>query len=310
MAFGSLFKSLLVASLAVLGASAASGTYQQVTNFGSNPTKVGMYVYRPQKVAASPALIVGIHWCTGTAQAFYQGTQFANLADTYGYIVIYPNAPDAGGCWDVHSAATLKHDAGGDSLGIASMVRYAIANYGVDKNKVFMVGTSSGAMMTEVLAGAYPDLFKAGAANAGVPFACFSGPDMWNGACAAGSISKTAQQWGDLVRNGYPGYNGARPKIQIWHGTQDQTLSYNNFNEAIKQWTNIFGYSTNPTSTQQNSPLGGWTRYTYGPNFQAISAAGVPHNIPLQDKEVLKWFGITSKIVNSTEVPDEAGEQA
>ncbi|KAF5385917.1 hypothetical protein D9615_002265 [Tricholomella constricta] len=292
MALGSFLRCLIVSTFAVLGASAAAGTYQQVINFGTNPTNVGMYVYRPPNVAASPALVVGIHWCSGTAQAFYQGTQFANFADQYGYIVIYPHAPDSGGCWDVHSAATLKHDAGGDSLGIASMVRYAIANYKVDPNRVFAVGTSSGAMMTEVLVGAYPDLFKAGSANAGVPYACFSGPDMWNSACSTGTLTKTAQQWGDLVRNGYPGYTGGRPRMQIWHGTQDEVLNYNNFNEAIKQWTNVFGYSTTPTSTQQNSPLSGWSRYTYGPNFQAISAAGVPHNIPLQDTEVLKWFGI------------------
>lgn len=74
----------------------------------------------------------------------------------------------------------------------------------------------------------------------------------------------------------------------------DTTLNYNNFNEAVKQWTNVLGYSQTPSSTQQNSPLSGWTRYTYGPSFQAISAQGVSHNIPVQEKDVLAWFGITS----------------
>ena len=62
----------------------------------------------------------------------------------------YPDAPDSGGCWDVHSDATLTHDAGGDSLGIASMVRYTIDQYGADPSRVFATGTSSGAMMTNV----------------------------------------------------------------------------------------------------------------------------------------------------------------
>jgi acetylxylan esterase len=194
MVFLTLFK-FLISILAAVGTNAAVGTLQQVTNFGSNPTNVGMYVYRPPNVAASPALIVGIHWCTGTAQAFFSGTQFANLADQYGYIVIYPNAPDSGGCWDVHSPETLTHNAGGDSLGIASMIRYAIANYKVDAKRVFLVGTSSGAMMTEVMAGAYPDLFQAGSANAGVPYGCFAGASMWNSQCSGGTLTKTAQQW-------------------------------------------------------------------------------------------------------------------
>ncbi|KDQ19638.1 carbohydrate-binding module family 1 protein [Botryobasidium botryosum FD-172 SS1] len=296
-----LFTSLTVTLLAAVGVDAAANQLTQVSNFGTNPTNVRMYLYRPTRVASPPPLLVAMHYCSGTAQAYFTGTSYANLADQYGYLVIYPNAPDSGGCWDVHSTATLTHNAGGDSLGIASMVRYAISTYGVDPNRVFMTGTSSGAMMTNVLAGAYPDLFKAGAAFAGVPYACFAGSGMWNSDCATGRTSKTAQAWGDLVRNGYPGYTGARPKLQIWHGTNDETLNYNNFGEAIKQWTNVFGVSTTPTSTQTNSPVNGWTRSSYGPNFQAISAQGVTHNIPVQANDVISWFGLNQP--PSTSVP-------
>jgi len=73
---------------------------------------------------------------------------------------------------------------------------------------------------------------------------------------------------------------------------RDTTLNYHNFAEGVKQWTNVFGYSETPQSTQQNSPVSGWTRSIYGPNFQAISAANVDHNIPVQTDDVLKWFGL------------------
>ncbi|KAG6908400.1 hypothetical protein DXG01_004829 [Tephrocybe rancida] len=270
----SLLTFLTVAVLTALS-NAAAGQLQQMTNFGANPTGVQMFLYRPSSVAAKPALIVAIHYCQGTAQAYFTGTQYATLADQHGYLVIYPDAPDSGGCWDVHTTATLTHDAGGDSLAIASAVRYAIANYNVDPNRVFATGTSSGAMMTNVLAGAYPDLFKAGAAFAG----------------------------GDLVRSGYPGYTGARPKMQIWQGTLDTTLNYHNLAEGVKQWTNIFGYSTTPTSTQQNSPVSNWVRSIYGPNFQAIIANGIDHNIPVQANDVLAWFGITGSGSSTTSAP-------
>ena len=39
----------------VLGAS-----LQQVTNFGTNPTSIQMYIYVPDKVASNPALIVAV----------------------------------------------------------------------------------------------------------------------------------------------------------------------------------------------------------------------------------------------------------
>jgi acetylxylan esterase len=194
MLFSSVFKALTLSALAA-GVHAAKNQLQQVSNFGTNPTGVQMFVYKPSKLASPLPLIVAIHYCSGTAPAYFGGTQYANLADTYGYIVIYPDAPDSGGCWDVHTNATLTHNGGGDSIAIASMVKYAIQNYGVDSKRVYMTGSSSGAMMTNVLAGAYPDIFAAGVAFSGVPYGCFAGSGLWNSQCAQGSLSKTAQQW-------------------------------------------------------------------------------------------------------------------
>lgn len=119
------------------------------------------------------------------------------------------------------STASLTHNGGGDSLTIVNMVKYAIANYGGDVNRVFATGSSSGAMMTNVLAGAYPDVFKAGSVYSGVPDGCFyvagavagQATPGWNNQCAQGTLTKTAQAWGDQVRSYYPGYTGARPKM-------------------------------------------------------------------------------------------------
>lgn len=161
---------------AIGGALAAQNQLQQVTaNIGPNPNNVGMYVYKPTKLASPLSLIVAIHYCTGTAQAYFSGTQYANLADTYGYIVVYPSSPRSGTCFDVNTPQTLSHNGGGDSQGIASMITYSINNYGVDPNHVYVTGSSSGAMMTNVMAGSYPNLFQAASAYSGVPFGCFSG---------------------------------------------------------------------------------------------------------------------------------------
>ena len=146
---------LSFASVALLSALPSHGAQNQLTqvtgNIGPNPNNVGMFVYKPTKLANPLPLIVAIHYCTGTAQAYFSGTQYATLADTYGYIVVYPNSPRSGTCFDVNTNATLTHNGGGDSQGIASMISYSIANYGVDANHVFVTGTSSGAMMTNVM---------------------------------------------------------------------------------------------------------------------------------------------------------------
>jgi acetylxylan esterase len=124
------------------------GTYAQVTNFGQNTSGAKMYLYTPTNIAANPAIVVAIHYCTGTAQAYYQGTPYARLADTYGFIVIYPESPYSGTCWDVSSPAALTHGGGANPTSIVNMVNYTLNRYNGDASKVFVTGSSSGAMMT------------------------------------------------------------------------------------------------------------------------------------------------------------------
>lgn len=121
-----------------------SSTLQQVTDFGINPTNVGMFVYIPTNVTANPAVVVAIHDCNGTAETYFSYSPYAQFADTYGFIVIYPSSPNAGTCWDLTSPATLSHDGGGDSQGIASMVGYAISTYNADPTRISVTGTASG----------------------------------------------------------------------------------------------------------------------------------------------------------------------
>ena len=204
--------------------------------------------------------------------------------------------PHSGTCWDVSSDETLTHNGGSDSLSIANAARFAIQNWGVDPNRVFAVGTSSGAMMTSVLAGAYPDVFKAGVVDSGVAFGCFAVPgqpdDSWNSQCAQGQLVLTGAQWAQKVYNAFPGFTGTYPKMQVWHGTADTTLYPQNFYEEVKQWTNVLGYAEGSGTNSSNDPLSGYTRTTYGPDFEAIFAQGVGHTVPEQANDVLRFFGL------------------
>jgi acetylxylan esterase len=71
------------ATSAPAGPTPAQG-YTQLSNFGSNPNNVLAWVYKPKTLASSPALIVAMHYCSGTAQAYYTGTKYASLADQKG----------------------------------------------------------------------------------------------------------------------------------------------------------------------------------------------------------------------------------
>ncbi|MGC5333448.1 extracellular catalytic domain type 1 short-chain-length polyhydroxyalkanoate depolymerase [Micromonospora sp. DT62] len=287
---------------------ASAATLTEVTSFGPNPSNLRMYLYVPDSVAPRPGLLVAVHYCTGTGPAMYANTQYAALADRYGYIVVYPSVTRSSQCFDVSSPQALRRDGGSDPVGIKSMVDHVRQRYAVDPDRIFATGISSGAMMTNVLLGLYPDVFSAGAAFSGVPFGCFATTNgsEWNSECANGQVTRTAQEWGNLVRNAYPGYTGRRPRMQTWHGTNDEVLRYPNFGEQIKQWTDVHGLSQTPTYT--DSPQAGYTRTRYGGSgdrapVEAISMQGVSHNLPVDAAQAIRFFGLDAAAPPTTPPP-------
>ncbi|TDZ20014.1 putative acetylxylan esterase A [Colletotrichum orbiculare MAFF 240422] len=267
MKFSSIFSALGLAG------AAASASLQQVTDFGSNPSGVKMYIYVPDKLAANPPVVVAIHYCTGTAQSYFNNSPYKGFADQKGFIVIYPESPYSGTCWDVSSRATLTHDGGANSNSIANMVQYTLDKYSGDKTKVFVTGSSSGAMMTNVLAATYPDVFAAAIVYNGVPAGCFftGSVNGWNSTCSSGKSTATPERWAELVYDAYPGYEGSRPRMQIYHGSIDTTLDAKNYQETIKQWSGVFGYNPDkPATSSENTPIADYRTDVFGDHLTGV----------------------------------------
>lgn len=213
-----------------------------------------MFEYVPVNVADNPPILVVSHYCGGNAAGVFgeaQGGGIVAASDKYGFVMVFPQTSN--NCWDVGTTKSLTHDGGGDTQAVAEMVQFAISKHNANPSRVYAVGTSSGAMMTEALLAVYPDVFKAGAEFSGVPAGCWAANNgtngQWSGPCAGGQVSHTAEEWGTIARNMYSGYSGYRPRIQLWHGTADSIINFNNQTEAVKEWVNVLGLSTNPTSS-------------------------------------------------------------
>src|SRR5262249_22606247 len=88
----------------------------EVTGFGNNPTGLQMHEYIPQSVRRHPAILVVLHYCTGSGPAMFTGTRFAALADEHGFMIIYPSATREGHCFDVSSPGTLTHNGNSDPV--------------------------------------------------------------------------------------------------------------------------------------------------------------------------------------------------
>jgi len=287
------FAAMLAAGAALMApgltSPAAAATLTEVTNFGNNPGNMRMHVYVPDSRPANPAIVVAMHGCGGSGPGFYASSEFASLADRYGFIVIYPTATQSAGfgnCFDTWSAAAKQRNGGSDPVSIMSMITYVQQQYGGDPNRVYATGSSSGGMMTNHMLALYPDVFRAGAAFMGVPFDCFANAaDYPPGVsrCTSGSMDRTPQEWGDSVRRVNPGYSGPWPRMQLWHGTNDTLVPYQLLQEAVEQWTNVHGLSQNPTSS--DTPQPGWNRRRYADSsgnvlVEAYSIQGAGHSLP------------------------------
>lgn len=283
-------------------ASAASLT--EVTNFGSNPGGMRMHVYVPDARPANPGIVVAMHGCGGSGPGFHSGSEFSSLADRHGFIVIYPSAQQQAGfgkCFDTWSDAAKRRGGGSDPVSIASMVTHVQQRYGGDPSRVFATGSSSGGMMTNQMLALYPDVFAAGAAFMGVPFNCFANaadfPPGTSRCTGGGGANRTPQQWGDAVRQAYPGYSGPRPRVQLWHGSADTLVPYSLLQEEVEQWTNVFGLSQTPTST--DTPQPNWNRRRYNDSsgttlVEAYGIQGAGHSLPAggMAARAIAFFGL------------------
>lgn len=85
----------------------------------------------------------------------------------------------------------------------------------------------------------------------------------------------------------------------------DSVLYPQNFFEQIKQWTNVLGISSTPTSNLTNTPVANYWCATFGNGqLQANFANGVGHEIWYREGDVLDFFGLSSL----TPAPGPGGE--
>ncbi|MFC4592273.1 extracellular catalytic domain type 1 short-chain-length polyhydroxyalkanoate depolymerase [Sphaerisporangium corydalis] len=288
---------------------ATAATLTEVTGFGANPGNLRMYVYVPGNAQPAPAIVLAMHPCGGSGPGFHSSSEFASLADRYGFIVIYPSASKKGNCFDNWSEASKVRGGQTDPVSLMSMVTYAEQAYHGDPNRVFATGSSSGAMMTNAMLALYPEVFKAGAAFMGVPFTCFPNEAAYQpGGNPAPCVNKTARQWGDLARSANPSYRGPWPRMQLWHGTSDTVVSYAELEEEIKQWTDVNGLGQTPTGT--TTPRTGWTLRRYADTsgsvkVEAYSIQGAGHSLPMSGMAAvaLDFFGLTGASPSPTPTP-------
>jgi acetylxylan esterase len=92
-----------------------------------------------------------LHSCGGSGEQYLIDPGYDASAESLGALVIFPSSLKDWNCWDVASATVLSHGKHADNEVVANMIDYTIHKYNADPSHVFVTGTSSGCMMTNVL---------------------------------------------------------------------------------------------------------------------------------------------------------------
>ncbi len=242
---------------------------EAVTGFGSNPGNLKMNRHVPAGMPANAPLVVALHGCTQPVTE-YAKAGWNELANQHKFYVVYPeqqSANNSANCFNWFGKFNLPSDKTnltrdqGENKSIKQMVDKMKADFSIDPQRVFVTGFSAGGGMASIMLAAWPDVFKAGAIMAGIPYNCpaQSNGDVFN--CMSPGKDLTPAAWGDRVRAAFPGYAGPYPRVSVWQGKSDTTVATLNQRELVDQWTNAQGLSQTPTSTE--ALTGGHTRKVF-----------------------------------------------
>lgn len=232
------------------GATGQPNKLARLADPARNPGQLAGWYQCPDNPASPPALVVVLHGCTQTAAAYDHGSGWSQLADDYGFAVLFPEQSrqnNANLCFNWFQSDDVTRDSG-EVLSIREMIATMIAVHGVDPRRVFVTGLSAGGAMANALLASYPEVFTGGAIIAGLPFGVASTvPEAFDRMRGHGIPSSTTL---DAKLRDASRHEGPWPTVSVWHGTTDNTVSDANSRAIIDQWRGVHGADVSASEAQ------------------------------------------------------------
>jgi len=193
-----------------------AGPLKYVPDFGKNPGHLRMYQYIPQNLdtGKNVPLVLVLHGSGQTAFSLSRASGFNKLADSLGFIVLYPDQPFYNNlltAFSFYMPGKMKKDQS-ETASIHNMIFYMQKNFNIDSDRIFITGMSAGGAMSNVMLNAYPELFAAGA--------LFAAPS--------------------ILHEGVNPDSTHKPRIAIIQGKNDLTVFPRNADHLMEQWMKYF----------------------------------------------------------------------
>jgi poly(hydroxyalkanoate) depolymerase family esterase len=225
-------------------ASSSGDVLERTESFGPNPGRLTLLSYRPERLPPGAPLVVVLHGCTQSAEAYAVNAGWLTLADRFGFMVLAAEQPSSNNpnrCFNWFSPGDVRR--GGEAESIASMVAHLVAAHDLDAARVFITGLSAGGAMTAAMLAAYPELFAGGAVIGGLPYGVARNvQDALR--VMSRADGRTARELGALIPR--PQGEGRRPRLSIWHGEADFTVQAGNAHDLAQQWSAVHGLPSAP----------------------------------------------------------------
>lgn len=119
------------------------------------------YEYVPPQLRQTSEKVPLVFYFHGVNCVPLYGVEQSNLhdvADREGFIVVFP-APARSKCWNIWNESRIPSDFDF----VLALIEYMKTVHPIDESRIYLTGFSMGGMMTHALAGAYPEVFAAGA---------------------------------------------------------------------------------------------------------------------------------------------------
>jgi poly(hydroxyalkanoate) depolymerase family esterase len=246
-----------------------------------------MLSYAPHGLSKGAPMVVVLHGCTQSAQAYAEGAGWIALADRYGLVLLCPEQKAANNfnrCFNWFQPQDTTRGLG-EAASIRQMIRHLSTERSVDPARVFVTGLSAGGAMTMVMLATYPEVFSGGAVVAGLPYGAAASVQEAFSAMFQGK-ARAPGAWGEMVRAASPvpaPAKGRWPRIAIWQGDADKTVRPSNAAEIAKQWTDVWGLPASPARTVRDGGLerSVWTAPDGHDAVQLNLVAGLAHGTPI-----------------------------